>query len=555
MNSIFESLDQELLRKPLWGPVPDNLPEEEITVGVLLKHCKKGDEIYFAERFFSLKGHYLVYRASKEANKLCAAMDIKYAKFELLLEERTQGLDEPVSQSPSFAIKLSRGNKFSLFYARSQPELDEIAAVFNRCFIRKDIHSRYTVENVLESGSSSTIFVTRENSTGRRVVAKGINKESLTNREHGVSSLWQEIEMLRLIEGKKNLVSLLEVHETKNSVYLLMEYLEGGSLHEMINEPEILPKNTVVTIAQGLINALVQLKDCQMHHRDIKPANIMLRKRENIMPEDVVLIDFGLAALETDSKLLFKRCGTPGYIAPELIALKELSKFSIPEKADIYALGVTLYCLCTKKPLFDKEQYSQEKILKENLRSRIIFPKVRFQSFGDDVVDLLKNMLHPKPEDRSSVFQLFGHRLFKVLIEEDFESSFEEEDDNVSSLETSSIPVLKPNRPFVIKNIDKIFALKKRLLCKNHPPSVGIVAYNLEPARTNPKSSRKIRLNTLLTQAARTTDAPTDYQGSKVARVINSSKNEFKQIDDIESTYIGENTRLNSEFMNSDSKQ
>lgn len=87
-------------------------------------------------------------------------------------------------------------------------------------------------------------------------------------------------------------------------------------------------------------------------HRDLKPENIMLRSTDSMVP---VIVDFGLATNADVEKYLFFRCGTPGYVAPEIICLNE-SRHIEPE-CDIFSAGVIFHILLTRKPLFEGAKY------------------------------------------------------------------------------------------------------------------------------------------------------------------------------------------------------
>lgn len=127
-----------------------------------------------------------------------------------------------------------------------------------------------------------------------------------------------------------------------------------------MHEPEI------VNIMQGLLRGLKYMSEKGVSHRDLKPANIMLKKTIGIVPEDVVIVDFGLAASLSDTNPIFKRCGTPGYIAPEVIAMNTSPEepFKIPEKCDIFSIGVIMYALCAEYSPFDDPDDSPDAILR-----------------------------------------------------------------------------------------------------------------------------------------------------------------------------------------------
>lgn len=123
----------------------------------------------------------------------------------------------------------------------------------------------------------------------------------------------------------------------------MLELLKGGSLLDRIKEKRILDEKEIVPIILGILRALEHAHEKGIMHRDIKPENILFRTK-NYQEEDVCLADFGLSTLVEEKQYLFFRCGTPGYVAPEVINLKdEKGKYS--QVCDVFSVGVILHIL------------------------------------------------------------------------------------------------------------------------------------------------------------------------------------------------------------------
>lgn len=120
-------------------------------------------------------------------------------------------------------------------------------------------------------------------------------------------------------DPQKNLLQLEGVFESDNSIYVVIELLTGGQLFHRIQE-----RNGYFTEAEvrqcmlGLISGLNRMHKDRIMHRDLKPENIMLRTAFSLEP---VIVDFGLATYADQENYLFYRCGTPGYVAPEIVGL------------------------------------------------------------------------------------------------------------------------------------------------------------------------------------------------------------------------------------------
>lgn len=111
-----------------------------------------------------------------------------------------------------------------------------------------------------------------------------------------------------------------------------------------------------------------------------------------------VIVDYGLATFADIEKYLFFRCGTPGYVAPEIIELNE-SKHIEPE-CDIFSAGVIFHILLTRKAVFEGTKY--EEVYKKNKEMKIDFESEKYANVSSDALDLLKKMLKANPKCRAS---------------------------------------------------------------------------------------------------------------------------------------------------------
>jgi serine/threonine protein kinase len=116
----------------------------------------------------------------------------------------------------------------------------------------------------------------------------------------------------------KNICKLYGVYETQNSIYLVMDLLKGGEIIKKIKE-KAFDELKIAQIIYNLVEALDHIHKLKIMHRDLKPENILIFNENDT--KNVAIADFGLASFcNIDEKsILFKRCGTPGYIAPEIL--------------------------------------------------------------------------------------------------------------------------------------------------------------------------------------------------------------------------------------------
>ena len=161
----------------------------------------------------------------------------------------------------------------------------------------------------------------------------------------GKTSLINEISVMRKL-NHPNLLKLYEIYESAEYIYLILESLEGGELMTRIIEKGTYDEYTISLLLKKMLEALEYMHSKKIIHRDIKPENLLLRNTKS--DYDVVIADFGLATQYSEpDKIKIKRCGTPGFIAPEFLNPKgnEDRNIQFTEKSDIYGVGIILYML------------------------------------------------------------------------------------------------------------------------------------------------------------------------------------------------------------------
>ena len=124
-----------------------------------------------------------------------------------------------------------------------------------------------------------------------------------------------EIDLMRTLDHD-NVIKLYEVYETEKSIYLVIELIQGKSLQDILKKPMFKEEYSEIRIMKmiySILDALAYLASKGIMHRDLKPDNILVDKGDKIK-----IVDFGLATYIDLPEYIFKKCGTPGYIAPEV---------------------------------------------------------------------------------------------------------------------------------------------------------------------------------------------------------------------------------------------
>ncbi|XP_047321979.1 CBL-interacting protein kinase 2-like isoform X2 [Impatiens glandulifera] len=257
---------------------------------------------------------------------------------------------------------------------------------------------RYEVGRLLGQGTFAKVYYGRSVKTGQGVAIKVIDKEKIV-KVGLIEQIKREISVMRLIKHP-NVVNLYEVMATKTKIYFVIEYAKGGELFNKVAKGR-LKENTARKYFQELIKAVDFCHSRSVYHRDIKPENLLLDENENLK-----ISDFGLSAL-ADSKrqdgLLHTTCGTPAYVAPEVINRKGYDGI----KADIWSCGVVLYVLLAGYLPFHNSNLMElyRKIGKADYKCPSWFPP--------EVRKLLARILDPHPSTRISIAKIKENSWFK----------------------------------------------------------------------------------------------------------------------------------------------
>ena len=125
-----------------------------------------------------------------------------------------------------------------------------------------------------------------------------------------------------------------------------MELFYGGNLKCHIRNSGVLTENKAAKFMKNVLKGVKHIHSLNIMHRDIKPENILFRSKDITDDTQVVLADFGLATFNSVEKYLFPKCGTPGFVAPEIAAIQNPSDH-YDLKCDLFSVGVTLYFMLT----------------------------------------------------------------------------------------------------------------------------------------------------------------------------------------------------------------
>ncbi|XP_025198840.1 calcium/calmodulin-dependent protein kinase type 1 isoform X1 [Melanaphis sacchari] len=261
----------------------------------------------------------------------------------------------------------------------------------------QSIEDKYDVKDLLGTGAFSEVRLAVSKERPNEMYAvKIIDKKALKGKE---DSLDNEIKVLRRFsksvkrsdhsrtddknEGQwlthPNIVQLLETFEDKSKVYLIMELVTGGELFDRIVQKGSYTEKDAAHLIRQVLGAVDYMHEQGVVHRDLKPENLLYYSTDE--DSKIMISDFGLSKIE-DSGVMATACGTPGYVAPEVLAQKPYGK-----AVDVWSIGVISYILlCGYPPFYDEND--------ANLFAQILKGEFEFDSpYWDDISDSAKNFI------------------------------------------------------------------------------------------------------------------------------------------------------------------
>ncbi|KAL2866788.1 cytochrome P450 [Aspergillus lucknowensis] len=264
---------------------------------------------------------------------------------------------------------------------------------------------QYRVSQQLGKGHFATVYLCVERATGAQYAVKVFEKRLGDSQKSQNDSLMQEIGLLMSV-SHRNLLCLKDTFDESDGVYLVLELAPEGELFNMIINKQKFTENETRHIFLQLFEGLKYLHDRGIVHRDIKPENILVADDKL----NVKLGDFGLAKIIGEDSFTTTLCGTPSYVAPEI--LQETRRRKYTKAVDIWSLGVVLYiCLCGFPP-FSDELYTPENpytLAQQIKMGRFDYPSPYWDSVGDPALDLIDRMLTVDVHKRITVEECLEH--------------------------------------------------------------------------------------------------------------------------------------------------
>eukprot|EP00731_Ephydatia_muelleri_P027438 Em0019g311a len=248
----------------------------------------------------------------------------------------------------------------------------------------EEFKQRYTLSKELGRGACGTVKLAFEKKTCKKFAVKVINKKTFS--------------------VGPCIIAIEDVYETSDALYIVLELVEGGELFDRVITLGRFPEPTAKLLFYEMLVAVKYLHDQGITHRDLKPENILLASEEK--DTLVKVTDFGLSKFVGENSLMKTLCGTPSYLAPEV--LKTAGTAGYDKAVDCWSLGVILYIMLGGYPPFSDE--ITEYTLRDQIcEGRYSFPEKYWGDVTPEAIDLIKKLLVVNPKQRITTSQALEH--------------------------------------------------------------------------------------------------------------------------------------------------
>jgi len=262
-------------------------------------------------------------------------------------------------------------------------------------FKKSDIKKNYEIGDTLGTGNFAVVKLGIHKETKTTWALKMIDKSKVESMEE----LQREIDILKMADSP-HIIQLKEIFDAPKTLTLVTELATGGELFDRIVARGSYTEKDAAFLMGQLANGMLYIHGLGIVHRDLKPENLLYATEAD--DADIKIADFGLARIVTEKSMMNTACGTPGYVAPEI-----LRNQGYDEAVDNWSLGVILYILLCGFPPFYEEDLPA--LFEQILEGRYDFPSPWWDNISSDAKNLVQRLLTVEKSKRATCKDILAH--------------------------------------------------------------------------------------------------------------------------------------------------
>jgi len=285
----------------------------------------------------------------------------------------------------------------------------------------------YDISGKLGDGDFSKVFLGIHRNSGQDYAVKQVPRRKMVWEKRNIFE--EEIAHLKMVRGGPSIAQLFDVYEEEEQSYLVLEFMRGGELFDRIMDMPDFTEKDARDCTRCMLEALAFMHEKRIVHRDVKPENLLL-----ISDEDARLVikicDFGFAKKCSSVNSCRTLCGTPGYLAPEILEL--YPAYDCP--SDIWSVGCILFLLLGSYFPFDDEETNEDQIFERTRNGIYNFYPEFWSTISKGAKDLVSMMLTVNPNKRISANAALEHEWVNMR-----DSALDKKELNIEKLQESVI--------------------------------------------------------------------------------------------------------------------
>ncbi|XP_075705345.1 phosphorylase b kinase gamma catalytic chain, liver/testis isoform isoform X1 [Rhinoderma darwinii] len=275
----------------------------------------------------------------------------------------------------------------------------------------KEFYQKYDPKEIIGRGVSSTVRRCIHRETGRQYAVKIIEvtpeRMSPEQLQEVRLSTAKEMEILYQVSQHPFIITLIDSYESSTFIFLVFDLMKRGELFDYLTEKVTLSEKETRCIMRSLLEAVLYLHSNNIVHRDLKPENILMDDCLNIK-----LSDFGFSCVLKPQERLRELCGTPGYLAPEILKCSmDETHPGYGKEVDLWACGVIMFTLLAGSPPFWHRR--QMLMLRMIMDGRYQFSSPEWDDRSATARDLISHLLQVFPDKRLTADQALQHPFFQ----------------------------------------------------------------------------------------------------------------------------------------------
>jgi len=264
--------------------------------------------------------------------------------------------------------------------------------------IEPEFADYYDIKREIGRGAFSVVYLCVRKKDGKELAVKVINKSTVGIDEKTRKRLETEEEILRTV-SHPHIIPLYDIIETPKTIYFVMELVIGGELFDKIVEKGFYSEKDASKLVKNVVGAIQYLHENKIAHRDLKPENLLVKGDDDT---HIMISDFGLSKVLGDDSMAFTACGTPYYVAPEVVSASGYGK-----EVDMWSIGVITYFLLAGFPPFMGD--SLPEIVEQIINGDYEFPSPYWDNISANARNFVSKLLTVAPEARMSAAQALHH--------------------------------------------------------------------------------------------------------------------------------------------------